>query len=245
MRDTLVMSHLHLVDGVLFELMSRFPRHVDRENLRAAGLLGLVEASRRFDEETGVPFDRYARVRIRGAMLDATRIGLISTRKARRRRRDLESARDALRSRLGREPTAEEVAAEIAVPVDEVRLLGHVVGQVLSLTEVGEDALMVPDHHLPPEVYELKEQIQLVRKAVAALPNPHRMVVKRHLLGGERLGDVAADLGVSCGRASQVRSEAMSALRGVFAKRYEGVPRPSNHEPGVRLREALVAVVLD
>lgn len=92
MRDTLVMSHLHLVDGVLFELMSRFPRHVDRENLRAAGLLGLVEASRRFDEETGVPFDRYARVRIRGAMLDATRIGLISTRKARRRRRDLESA---------------------------------------------------------------------------------------------------------------------------------------------------------
>ena len=50
-----------------------FPRHVDRDELARAGALGLVEAARRFDESRGVPFDRFAAQRIRGAILDAVR----------------------------------------------------------------------------------------------------------------------------------------------------------------------------
>lgn len=224
MRDSLVLSHLYLVDRVLFPLLARLPRYVDRENLRAAGLLGLVEASRRFDESAGVPFHRYAQSRVRGAMLDATRMGLVSTRRARRERRALDVASNALQSRLGRKPNAEEIATELGVTVDEVRRMRMAtgVGVVVSLSEVGEDVVVVPERHLPQQVCELSEQVHLMRKAVGALPDPHREVVRRHLLAGERLADVAYDLGITCGRASQIRREAVGALRCVFADRYEG-----------------------
>jgi RNA polymerase sigma factor FliA len=59
-------QHLPLVKHVVFQVAVHFPRHVDREELARAGALGLVEASRRFDESRGVPFERFAAQRIRG-----------------------------------------------------------------------------------------------------------------------------------------------------------------------------------
>ena len=72
-REThkLIEDHLPLVRHVVFQVAVNFPRHVDREELATAGALGLVEAARRYDESRGVPFDRFAAQRIRGAILDA------------------------------------------------------------------------------------------------------------------------------------------------------------------------------
>ena len=69
----LIEEHLPLVRHVVFQVAVHFPRHVDREELATAGALGLVEAARRYDESRGVPFDRFAAQRIRGAILDAVR----------------------------------------------------------------------------------------------------------------------------------------------------------------------------
>ena len=69
----LIEQHLPLVRHVVFQVAVHFPRHVDREELATAGALGLVEAARRYDESRGVPFDRFAAQRIRGAILDAVR----------------------------------------------------------------------------------------------------------------------------------------------------------------------------
>ena len=69
----LIEQHLPLVRHIVFQVAVNFPRHVDREELATAGALGLVEAARRFDESRGVPFDRFAAQRIRGAILDAVR----------------------------------------------------------------------------------------------------------------------------------------------------------------------------
>nr|NIR42216.1 FliA/WhiG family RNA polymerase sigma factor [Actinomycetota bacterium]NIS37397.1 FliA/WhiG family RNA polymerase sigma factor [Actinomycetota bacterium]NIT99261.1 FliA/WhiG family RNA polymerase sigma factor [Actinomycetota bacterium]NIU22859.1 FliA/WhiG family RNA polymerase sigma factor [Actinomycetota bacterium]NIU71827.1 FliA/WhiG family RNA polymerase sigma factor [Actinomycetota bacterium] len=71
--DALVLESLDLVGAIVRELSARFPAHVDRGELWGAGALGLVEAARRFDPGTGVPFRRYAAIRIRGAVLDQTR----------------------------------------------------------------------------------------------------------------------------------------------------------------------------
>ena len=66
-------ANLPLVKHVVFQVAVHFPRHVDRDELARAGALGLVEAARRYDESRGVPFDRFAAQRIRGAILDAVR----------------------------------------------------------------------------------------------------------------------------------------------------------------------------
>ena len=70
---TLIEEHLPLVKHVVFQVAVQFPRHVDRDELTRAGALGLVEAADRYDEARGVPFERFATQRIRGALLDAVR----------------------------------------------------------------------------------------------------------------------------------------------------------------------------
>lgn len=66
-------ANLPLVKHVVFQVAVHFPRHVEREELARAGALGLVEASQRYDEARGVPFERFAAQRIRGAILDSVR----------------------------------------------------------------------------------------------------------------------------------------------------------------------------
>ena len=69
----LVVENLAMVQHIVSRLSSRYPRHVDRNDLWNAGALGLVEAAGRFDETLGIPFARYAAIRVRGAIIDSTR----------------------------------------------------------------------------------------------------------------------------------------------------------------------------
>ena len=71
--NDLVLENLELVSQLVQQMAARYPRHVDRGELWSAGVLGLVEASRRFDPAMGIPFPRYAAIRIRGAIIDSTR----------------------------------------------------------------------------------------------------------------------------------------------------------------------------
>ena len=72
-RRVLIEEHLPLVQQVVLTVARGFPRFVDRNELVSAGMLGLVEAARRFDFDQGVPFAGYAGQRIRGAVLDVAR----------------------------------------------------------------------------------------------------------------------------------------------------------------------------
>ena len=88
-----------------------------------AGALGLVEAARRYDESRGVPFDRFAAQRIRGAILDAVRAADWAPRSVRNLARKLESIEQRLATELGRVPTADETAEALGMTHDELRRL--------------------------------------------------------------------------------------------------------------------------
>lgn len=72
-RDQLITDHLKDVRHILGRLLVTLPDNVDRENLEAAGVLGLVEAAHHFDPSRNVDFGAYAYHRIRGAILDELR----------------------------------------------------------------------------------------------------------------------------------------------------------------------------
>lgn len=72
-RDQLITDHLKDVRHILGRLLVTLPDNVDRENLEAAGVLGLVEAAHHFDASRNVEFGAFAYHRIRGAILDELR----------------------------------------------------------------------------------------------------------------------------------------------------------------------------
>jgi RNA polymerase sigma factor for flagellar operon FliA len=119
----LIEAHLPLVRQVLSSVAGHFPRHADREELAQAARLGLVEAAHRYDAERGVPFERWAALRIRGAILDSVRAVDFAPRTLRSAMRQAEAARCELEGELHRTPTPREHADRMGVSVRELTTL--------------------------------------------------------------------------------------------------------------------------
>jgi RNA polymerase sigma factor FliA len=242
-QTKLIEANLPLVKHIVFQVAVHFPRHVDREELARAGALGLVEAARRYDGARGVPFDRFAAQRIRGAILDAVRAADWAPRSVRNLARKLEAAEQRLATELGRVPTLQEMADDLDVSIDEltrlqdrlhrsvVLALEHEVtddvDEDLTLVDVLTDRTAVE----PLEELETRELHAYLRDAVGLLPERHQLVITGYFLENRTSLDLARFLGVTESRVSQLRSEALLMLREGIEAQYQGVP-PQAAEPG-------------
>lgn len=227
----LIEQHLPLVRHVVFQVAVHFPRHVGRDELATAGALGLVEAARRYDPSRGVPFDRFAAQRIRGAILDAVRAADWAPRSVRTLARKLEQAEQRLATELGRSPSLDETAAALGTTRKELHRLQDKVYRsvVLALdyevNDADEDLTLVDvladrDTLEPSEELEARELTAFLRDAVALLPDRHRVVISGYFLEGRKSLDLADELGVTESRISQLRSEALAMLRGGIEAQY-------------------------
>src|SRR5690554_3242711 len=118
--DALIEDNLALIGYSVNEVSARVPAHVSRADLASAGALALVRAARSFDPSKGVPFARYASLRIRGALLDELRSMDWAPRSARRRAREVSTVADTLAGQLGRTPSSAEIARSMGLEVSEV-----------------------------------------------------------------------------------------------------------------------------
>ena len=228
----LVEQHLPLVRHVLAGVAAHFPRHADREELAQAASLGLVEAAARYDEERGVPFDRWAALRIRGAILDAVRALDFAPRTLRAASREVETARNDLTAALGRTPSSQDIASHLGVPVTEVdQLQGQVHRSVvLSLDAPAGDeegdpltlahSLLDDVGRQPAEVLEQRERATYVRDALSCLPDRLKEVVVGYFLEGQTSADLAQRLGVTESRVSQMRTDALKLMRAGIEAQY-------------------------
>jgi RNA polymerase sigma factor for flagellar operon FliA len=216
--EELIREHLPLVGHVVREMLFKVPAHVHRDDLASAGYAALVTAAQAYDAGRGVPFGRFAAVRVRGALLDELRGMDWASRSVRARARRAETARQELTARLGRTPTVQELAELLGVAVGELASVDDDVQRaaVLSLqgfsTGAAED--MVTESALNPEEMLLhRERIGYLHDAVAVLPERLRFVVEASFLRERPLSEVAAQLGVTESRVSQLRTEALALLR--------------------------------
>ena len=207
-----------MVQRVAAQIAMRVPRFVSRDELVSAGLLGLMQASKSWDPSHGVPFDRYARIRVKGAIVDDLRSRDWATRAVRSGTRQLETATDELRNRLGRPATDAELATRLGVESTEIGRLRHAADRATVLrldilTEEidgcgGESTMEGPDAALLDA--ELRE---CLAAAMAALPDRLREVVTGYFFEGREMQDLAAEMKVTPSRISQMCSQAVALLR--------------------------------
>jgi RNA polymerase sigma factor FliA len=250
-QNALVTETLDLVGHIVSEVAARYPRHVDRAELWNAGALGLVESSRRYDPESGIPFARYAAIRIRGAIIDSTRTRDWASRSVRRRLREIQEVHTGLEEQHGRPPTSTEIAGFLGISTDELHARqAHVATSTLlhlDQPSEGEETTLVErveedrTEILPDASLEHRELRGSLVEAVRHLPAVQSEVISRYYLEGELLQDIADDLGLTEARVSQIRSEALLAMRSFFATQYEGIEASPEGAPGKRARAAYVA----
>jgi RNA polymerase sigma factor for flagellar operon FliA len=223
----LIEANLPLVHHVVLQVAGHFPRHVDRQELARAGALGLVEAAQRYDASRGVPFDRFAARRIRGAILDAVRAVDWAPRSVRALGRELEAVEQELANRVGTQPSDEAVAAAMGLDTADlagvrdrvyrsvVLALEHAVsgqgddGEAMVLGDVLADRTVAE----PAESLEARELLGYLRDAIALLPDRHRTVIVGYFLDNRTSLELAEELDVTESRISQIRSEALEMLR--------------------------------
>jgi RNA polymerase sigma factor for flagellar operon FliA len=231
-RVETIEQYLPLVQHIVFQVAVHFPRHVEREELARAGALGLVEAAARYDADRGVPFERFAAQRIRGAILDAVRAADWAPRSVRSFARSVEETEQSLATQLGRRPTSDEVAGQLGVTTSELARLQERTyrSAVLALDHAvatdEDDELTLGDTLVnpggaPDELLEHSELHGFLRDAVHLLPERHRMVIVGYFIDGRTSADLARFLGVTESRISQLRSEALDMLRHGIEAQFE------------------------
>ncbi len=249
-RNARIEQALPLVRHVVFQVAVHFPRHVDREDLARAGALGLVEAARRYDESRGVPFERFAAQRIRGAILDSVRAADWAPRSVRTLARKLEATEQRLATELGRVPNKDEMANSLGVSRAELarlqdRLFRSVVLALDHETTDGSDEdltlvdILSDEGAVEPSVeLETREMHAYLRDAVKLLPERQRIVVSGYFLDGKTSRELADFLGVTESRVSQIRSEALKALKIGIEGQYEEVDVDATKQCRVAKRQA-------
>lgn len=218
-EEQLVTANLGLVGYLVSEMIGKVPAHVSRDELTSAGLAALAFAARGFDPSRSVPFGRFASTRIRGALIDELRSGDWASRSVRAKARDHAAATQALAATLGRTPTAGEIAASLGVATSQVGAVEGDVARavVLSLDGFADPSALegvAPVGDVSPEEHlMLNERIGYLHDAVMVLPERMRAVVTQYFFEERPMAAIAAELGVSESRVSQLRAEALVLLK--------------------------------
>jgi RNA polymerase sigma factor FliA len=226
-RNARLLELLPQVRHVARRIHSRLPGHVPFEDLVQAGVLGLVDALNKFDPRRKVQLESYMKFRIRGAILDELRSLDWSPRELRRRARRLEEEEHRLRTRLGREGTATELAAAMGVSLAQFhRLVWELKGlEVGSLQEVAmatEDGveqdhasrLAAADSLSPLLLCAGRERHLRLEEALRRLPEKERQVLRLYYYEELTMKEVGEVLAVGESRVSQIHSMALERLRG-------------------------------
>lgn len=221
--DELVREHAELVRRIAFHLKGRLPDSVHVDDLIQAGMLGLLEAARKYEAGRGAAFATFAGIRIRGAMVDEIRRGDWAPRSVRRNTRRISEAISAVEARLGREANDAEVAVELGVDADEYhQMLRDVAGcQLMSLDELRADGDAFDEPELGDDapfagVSEANRRQQLV-EAIASLGEREQLVLNLYYVEELNLKEIGAVLGVSESRVSQIRTAATLRLKSRMA----------------------------
>ena len=224
--EQLVEQNLPLVGHIVRETMTRLPGHINRDDLVSAGMTALVLSAQSYDQSRGVPFARFAAIRVRGALVDELRSMDWASRSVRGRARELDTVRAELTNKLGRSPRPEEVAHSMGVAISDLDAIDADVhrASVLSIQGFAPEsgAAMLPDGQRGPEQILLdREQLGYLHDAIEALPERLRYVVRCYFFEQRQMSDIAAELGVTESRISQLRAEALKLLKHGMSAQYD------------------------
>lgn len=221
-KDDTVRRFAPMVKRMAHHLAARLPASVQLDDLMQAGLIGLMDAATRFEEAQGVQFETYATQRVRGAMLDELRSSDWLPRSVRKTQRSIETAMTRAEQKLGRAPQESEVAAEMGVSLQDYQsMLGDAHGALLYYydnTEDEHDDDFLERNHpddgpLPEEaLHDVRFREALVA-AIETLPEREKLLMGLYYEQELNFKEIAAVLGVTESRVSQLHSQAVARLR--------------------------------
>lgn len=225
MDEASISRFRHLIDRVLYSIARHLPSHIELDDLRSEGLLGLISALKRYDSLQDQTFEAYAMLRIRGTILDELRRRDCLPRSSRAKARLLRDTVQTLEQELGRAPTDSELTEKMGLSSSEFRKLQRLAHtpSFVSLDQPireSEDSnaqwhdTLADEKQAPSyETLQTSERSQVVLEHLHRLPERQQRILSMLYFEGCKVGQVAEVFGVTEARICQLRTHALERLR--------------------------------
>jgi len=231
-ENALVQKYLPLVSAVVNRLAMTLPEHVDHDDLYSVGLIGLLQALRNYNPACGTSFETYARVRVRGAMLDELRRMDWVPRTIHEKARRIKAVLGELEQKLGKTPTEAQMAKAMNISVDEyqelldeVRPAAFVCLDAVNASEEGDsgplyEVIADQTSEGPVEKVSNNELKQVIFERLKELPEMQRKVLALYYLEDMHLREIAEVFKLTESRICQIHAQAILAIRS-YLQRFE------------------------
>lgn len=236
-ENALVQRYLPLVATVVNRLAMTLPEHVDQDDLYSVGLIGLLQALRNYNPACGTSFETYARVRIRGAMLDELRRMDWVPRTIHEKARRIKEVLGDLEQKLGKTPTEAQMAKAMNLTVkeytdllDEVRPAAFVCLDAVNASEDGDsgplyEVIADQAHEGPVEKVSNNELKQVIFERLKELPEMQRKVLALYYLEDMHLREIAEVFHLTESRICQIHAQAILSIRSYLQRFESGLSR--------------------
>lgn len=250
LADDSLVEYAPLVRKLALQLLARLPANVELDDLIQAGMIGLLDAARRYQETADAQFETYAATRIRGAMLDELRGQDWLPRSVRAKARKIEQAIRQLEQRLMRAPSEAEIAQQMEMPLTEYQTLLHD-AQGVQIVHY-EDFATGPDPEPgsgsgpdqtgqtdwtaalnsgavggnPLDSLLADDFRQALIRAIDTLPDREKLLLSLCYEQGLNLKEIGAIMNVTEARVCQLRSQAAARIRAKLREQaWQHLPR--------------------
>jgi RNA polymerase sigma factor for flagellar operon FliA len=207
-----LLAWLPLVKRITRQLSSQVGGAIDREDMEQIGLMGLLEALRRY----GTPdekFGAYAALRVRGSILDELRRQDWRPRSVRQDSHKLRDAERALTRKLGHAPSEAELQAELDISAGELQehRLAENAEMLVSFDEIVEELHRMPSQGQSPEAALMTRRS--IEQALSVLDAREQRIVQLYYEFDLSLKEIAAVLNLTDARVCQINKGALRKMK--------------------------------
>ncbi len=205
--------------------------NISKEDLISFGLMGLIDTFNKYDFRRNIPFETYAKLRIKGSIIDGIRKFDFAPRSFREKAIYYSEASYDLEKELGRPPTNEELASFLNISTQELEsfwqkstyLTPLYLDSLIALedeeSETHKDRLQDENEPTPEESLEKKIDSSILKEVIEELPEREKLILSLYYYEDLSIKEIAQVMEISESRVSQLHSKSIFRLRGKLARR--------------------------